>query len=118
MENTFGRRKVIMGFTEASLEQAIIELLEEEGYPHVCGTSIQREPSDVLIIEDLITFLQNQYASENITEGEIKTVIRQLEVFSASDLYDSNKAIMKMISDGFLLKREDRNKKRPLYSAY
>ncbi len=29
----------------------------------------------------------------------------------ASDLYETNKTIMKMVSDGFLLKREDRNQK-------
>ena len=29
----------------------------------------------------------------------------------ASDLYDSNKVVMKMISDGFLIKRDDRSRK-------
>ena len=31
-------------FTEARLEQAIIELLENEGYPNVLGETISREP--------------------------------------------------------------------------
>jgi type I restriction enzyme R subunit len=30
---------------------------------------------------------------------------------AAADLYESNKAIMKLVSDGFLLKREDRSQK-------
>ncbi len=35
-------------FTEAKLEEAIIELLgEEEGYPHVLGETIEREPGGV-----------------------------------------------------------------------
>lgn len=43
-----------MKFTEAKLEDAIISLLEAEGYPHVCGDSIQRTSvSDVLIKADL-----------------------------------------------------------------
>ena len=33
-----------MKFTEAQLEAAIIELLEAEGYPHVLGESINRQP--------------------------------------------------------------------------
>lgn len=38
-------------------------------------------------------------------------MIKQLEAYSAADLYESNKAIMKLVADGFLLKREDRSQK-------
>ena len=100
-----------MKFTEAKLEQAIIELLNKQGYPHVLGGSFSRAPEDVLIKEDLKTFLSKQYAEENITTGEIDAIIRKLETLPASDLYESNKAIMKMVADGFLLKREDRSRK-------
>jgi type I restriction enzyme R subunit len=55
--------------------------------------------------------LRTNYASVNISESEIETIIRDLEHLPSSDLYESNKAIMKMVSDGFLLKREDRNEK-------
>lgn len=76
-----------MKFTEAQLESAIIEHLGAEGYPHVLGAAIERQPQ------------------------EIEAVIKQLEAYSAADLYESNKAIMKLVSDGFLLKREDRSQK-------
>lgn len=98
-------------FTEEKLEQAIIELLEVEGYPHVLGENISREPDEVLIKEDLRRYLASRYAADNITPGEIDSIIRRVEGFSASDLYESNKTIMKMVSDGFLLKREDRSQK-------
>jgi type I restriction enzyme R subunit len=98
-------------FTEEKLELAIIELLEVEGYEHVLGQTIAREPNEVLIKDDLKAYLFKRYAADNITSGEVESVVRKLEVFSASDLYESNKAIMKMVSDGFLLKREDRSKK-------
>jgi len=100
-----------MKFTESSLETAIIELLEQQGFPHVLGSRLVRDPTEVLIKGDLRQFLQNQYADDGITPVEIESVLRMLESKPASDLYDSNKAIMKMVSDGFLLKREDRNKK-------
>lgn len=100
-----------MKFTEARLEQAIIDLLGKEGYPHVLGETINREPDEVLIKDDLRSFLASKYASDNITLDEIDRVIRKLEVLPASDLYESNKVIMKMVSDGFLLKREDRSQK-------
>jgi len=67
--------------------------------------------SEVLLKEDLINYLQNQYAKENITTSEIESIIRKLEVYPSSDIYESNKAIMDIVSNGFLLKREDRNQK-------
>lgn len=98
-------------FTEAQLELALIELLGQEGIPYVPGTEIERSEDEVLIKKDLKEFLLNQYKAEKLTESEANQIIRQLEVFSSSDLYESNKAIMKMISDGFPLKREDRSQK-------
>jgi type I restriction enzyme R subunit len=100
-----------MKFTESQLEQVIIELLGEENYPHVLGETIQRVPDDVLIKDDLRAFLREHYANDGITQSEIEQIIRKLEVLPASDLYGSNKAFMKLVSDGFLLKREDRNQK-------
>ncbi|GAA4242834.1 type I restriction endonuclease subunit R [Winogradskyella damuponensis] len=98
-------------FTEAQLENVFIELLGHEGIPHVLGNTIERKPEDVLIKADIKSYLQSQYKSENITDTEINTVIRKLEVYSASDLYESNKQIMKLVSNGFQLEREDRSKK-------
>lgn len=100
-----------MKFTEAALEEAIIELILKQDISHVHGGKINREPSDVLIKDDLKQFLQAQYADDAITNSEIESIIRMMESKPASDLYDSNKAIMKLVSDGFLFKREDRNKK-------
>ncbi|UYM18594.1 type I restriction endonuclease subunit R [Endozoicomonas euniceicola] len=100
-----------MKFTEEKLEQAIIELLGKEGYPHIRGEGIERAPEDVLIKTDLREFLAQRYQSDSITEGEIESIIHKLEYLPASDLYDTNKAIMKLVSDGFLIKREDPSQK-------
>ena len=100
-----------MKFTEAKLEQAIVDLLGKEGYPHVLGETISREVGEVLIKDDLKNFLASQYGGDNITPAEINTIVRKLELLPASDLYESNKAVMKMVSDGFLFKREDRSQK-------
>lgn len=100
-----------MKFTEAHLEEAIIELLQQQGFDYVPGGSLSRDPSEVLIIDDLKAYLATQYAADGITDNEINSVIRQLQGYSAADLYESNKAIMKLVSDGFLLKREDRSLK-------
>lgn len=106
-------------FTEAKLEQAIISLLGQhsnaEGqpcYPHFVGSNVPRkEKSEVLISDDLRQYLANQYQAEGITEGEISHILHQLQTLPASDLYQSNKTFCYWLSNGFLLKREDRSKK-------
>ncbi len=101
-----------MKFTEAQLEEAILELLDEQGYPHVIGEAISdRSPEGVLIEADLREFLATRYADEGITEGEITSIVQRIERLPASDLYDSNKAFLKLVSDGFQLTREDRSAK-------
>src|SRR5690554_1306058 len=93
-------------FNEARLEQAIIELLKGQGYPHVTGDSLGLAPGEVLIKDDLRQFLARQYAADKITPGEIDAVIQRLERLPALDLYDSNRALHTLVADGFLLKRE------------
>lgn len=116
-----------MKFTESQLELAFINLLQEEQMTHLVGGQVRKvefngaaEPplqyghfvsEKVLIAEDMKDYLRGQYKEEKITENEIDSIIRDLERLPASDLYDSNKAFMKMLCDGFLLKREDRNQK-------
>ena len=100
-----------MKFTEAHLEKAFTELLGQEGYPHHIGLFITRSPDQVLIEEDLRKFLLNQYSEEGITHTEVGSIILQLKSLPASDLYESNKIFLKMLSDGFILKREDRSRK-------
>ena len=100
-----------MKFTEERLEQAIVELLGKEGYSHIRGEAIERVPEDVLIKSDLCEFLASRYQVHLITVNEIESIIHKLEYLPASDLYDTNKAIMKFIADGFLLEREDVSQK-------
>lgn len=100
-----------MKFTEEKLEKAFTELLGQEGFPHHLGVSIKRKPDEVLIEEDLRSFLLTQYSAQGITLNEVNSIILQLKSLSASDLYESNKIFLKMLSDGFILKREDRKQK-------
>ncbi|KPQ32680.1 MAG: type I restriction enzyme, R subunit [Phormidesmis priestleyi Ana] len=98
-------------FTEAQLEQVIIKLLSDQGYPHYLGDTLDRAPTEVLLKGDFRAFLSSRYAADGITPNEIESILRKLEAYPATDLYDSNKAIHKLVADGFLLKREDRSQK-------
>jgi type I restriction enzyme, R subunit len=109
MDNKF--KFIGMKFTEEKLEKAFTELLGQEGFPHHLGITLVRKPEEVLIEEDLLSFLLTQYAGQGITLNEIKSIILQLKSLSATDLYESNKTFLQLLSDGFILKREDRNQK-------
>lgn len=98
-------------FTEAKLETAFTGLLAEEGYPHHLGDTITRAADEVLIEEDLQAFLLHQYKGEGLTLTEAKSIILQLKSLPSSDLYESNKTFMRLLSDGFPLKRENRSQK-------
>ena len=100
-----------MKFTEEKLEQAFIELLENENYPHHLGNTIARATDEVLIEEDLMHYLLTKYESKQLTVNEAKSIVLQLKTLPSSDLYESNKRIQRWLSDGFILKREDRNQK-------
>lgn len=53
----------------------------------------------------------NRYKKDTLTETEAQSIILQLKSLSSSDLYESNKKIMRWMADGFILKREDRSQK-------
>ena len=98
-------------FNEEKLENAIIELFKQSNYRYIKGEELNRENTDVLIKDDLKKFLLEKYKDEEITEYEVDSIIRSLELLPSSTLYDSNKKIMNMISEGFTIKREDSSKK-------
>lgn len=103
--------QVSVKFTEEKLEQAVIELFEAEDYKHLYGDQIHKELPDVLLRDDLKQYLLNKYSPDDITLNEIEAIIRKLELYPSSALYESNKEIVKLIADGFVQKREDRTKK-------
>lgn len=94
-------------FNEASLEQVVIERLEENGFTYVYGDDIERETTDVLIREDLISYLKAAYPE--LTEAERARFIKTLDNYSAGAgaLYDSNREIFRIISTGVIFHRDD-----------
>lgn len=98
-------------FTEAMLEQAIIEKFIVEGYDHVSGDDLHRELTDVLIEDDLSAFLAAKYAPQGIMQSEIDSIIRSLRYASALPVYSANRAMFTRMVEGETFVREDRNAK-------
>lgn len=99
-----------MKFTEVKLEQAFISLLETEGYRYINGKELKRSSNqEVLLKEDLCAFLTDRYP--DLEEIELESIINELAYQSASNLYESNKYICKLLADGFIFKRNNPSKK-------
>ena len=97
-------------FNEHALEMSIMELFKDEGYTYVSGDQIHRERTEVLLTDDLKQYLYNRYAKDSITPSEVDSVILMLRNISGT-IYEANKAVFKLLCDGFILNREDRTQK-------
>lgn len=97
-------------FNEHALEMSIMELFRDEGYVYLNGEQIHREIGEVLIIDDLKQYLFGRYAKDDITPSEVDSIVLMLKSISGT-IYEANKAIYKMLCDGFIFNREDRTQK-------
>lgn len=97
-------------FTEAQLEAAIIELFQQQGYIYVHGEKIHRQYEDILLEDDLRSFLQERYAHEGLSETETQKIINQLTFIPASPLYEGNRAAFWLVNEGFDLQRDNLSK--------
>lgn len=99
-----------MKYTEYQLEQAFIELIQEQGYAYENGKNIIRtDKKEVLLKDDLQAFLLKSYP--DLETIEVESIINEIALKSASNLYDSNKYICKLLADGFVFKRNNSAKK-------
>lgn len=93
-------------FNEHALEMSVIGLLKDEEYIYLNGNQIHRERSEVLLVDDLKQYLYSRYASDGITPSEVDSIILMLRNIYGT-IYEANKAVYKMICDGFIFNRED-----------
>ena len=117
-----------MKYYESELEKAFINQFEALDYAYQNGSDLRQTASDkmaaepevqyghvvgeeVLIREELAQYLAKRYEKEAITAIEIERIIREIEKLPASDLYESNKAFMQKLSNGFVFKRDDYQQK-------
>ena len=92
-------------FGEEDLEHAIIEDFEARGYEHVKGETIERDHREVVLFDDLQSYLRRKYP--DITDGEIRTAAFMFRVSDRGD-YVSNRETLQRIREGYSIKREDR----------
>lgn len=94
-------------FTEARLEEAIIELFQAEEYDYTNGNTMQRNLEEVLLKDDLRDFISERYEKEHLSETEMTKIISRLEHINAAPLYIGNRSAFRLVNEGFDLKRDD-----------
>ena len=103
-------------FNEAQLEQVFVELFKKEHYDYVHGESITRDTRDVILYDDLRLYLQKKYEADHITEDEINRAIARLETSDGGGVYAENVEALRLLQEGFSLKRT--NPKLPNLHIY
>ena len=94
-------------FTEAQLEQAIIELFTLQGYTYVRGDDIHRKYEDILLEDDLRSFLSKKYRKSGLSEIETQKIINKLSMIQSTPLYLGNRETFWLVNEGFDLVRDD-----------
>lgn len=100
-----------MGFNEDALEQIFISKFEDQGYDYIEGDKLNRDLSEVLLVNDLRAFLKNKYKDKNITDNEIENRITYFKNVSAIPVFEANKEVFTKLSEGETLRREDPREK-------
>lgn len=97
-------------FTEAELESAIITLFKQQDYIYVHGDTIHRTFDEILLEDDLRSFLTTRYAAEALTENEVQKIINRLKLIPATPLYSGNRETFWLVNEGFDLPRDEPGK--------
>ena len=85
-------------FNEHTLEMAIMELYEQQGYCYVNGETIHKELSEVLLRDDLRMYLMDRYAQEGITFLEREDASLPDLFVEVIDFKDVDKNIFKIVN--------------------
>lgn len=96
-------------FTEDELEHAIIELFQMQGYEYTYGEDIHRRFEDILLEDDLRTFLNRKYSDKNLSDVEMKKIITMLTLIPSTPLYYSNRRAFWLVVEGFDIVRDNIN---------
>ena len=97
-------------FTEEELEKAIINLFRNEDYDYLDGETIHRQFSDVILYADFMEYINTKYKDDELTDNEKEIIFNEINLISATSLYEGNKEAYLKISEGFDLVRDDANK--------
>lgn len=99
-------------FTEDELEQAIIELFQQQDangvrWSYANGELLHRRFDEPLMEGRLVESLRKRYSDLSLTEGELKAIAGELKYIPSNPLYDGCRRTFWLVNEGYTLVRED-----------
>lgn len=99
-------------FTEDELEQAIIELFQQQDangvrWSYANGELLHRRFDEPLMEDRLVESLRRRYSDLSLTKGELKAIAGELKYIPSNPLYDGCRRTFWLINEGYTLVRED-----------
>lgn len=99
-------------FTEDELEQAIIELFQQQDangvrWSYANGELLHRRFDEPLMEGRLVESLRKRYSDLSLTEGELKAIAGELKYIPSNPFYDGCRRTFWLVNEGYTLVRED-----------
>lgn len=86
---------------ESEFEEAVIELLKNEGWLYSYGESLHRLVTDTIYEEDMRVFLKTEYADKGLTEQEIELVISNIKYCGGESDYATLRNTVLLYQNGY-----------------
>ncbi len=101
-------------FTEAELEEAILSLLNEQGWDLASGEDVARSEDvagntyeEVLLLPEVKQYLRNRYLDDDLTEDEIDRIVSIIRGESTANLFQASRNTFYRLIEGFSFQRDD-----------
>ena len=96
-------------FYESEYEKALIDLLTDgTGWQYTYGGNIHRSNREVLLMDDLSTYLKNQY--KDLTDNDVEEIINHLRHVGGQSHFELLRNTYKLVRDGYRYVRHGDNK--------
>lgn len=88
-----------MKFYENEYEEALIDLLQQEGWEYTHGGSIRRNNRDILISRDLQQYLQERYPA--LEANDLDEIVSHLQHIGGQTHFDILRNTYRLLRDGY-----------------
>ncbi|MBT6034685.1 MAG: type I restriction endonuclease subunit R, partial [Candidatus Jacksonbacteria bacterium] len=95
-------------FYESDYEEALINLLEQQGWTYTYGGNIARNNREVLVSDDLSTYLKKRY--KELTDSDIEEITNHLRFTSGQTHFELLRNTFHLIRDGYRYTRNSDGK--------
>lgn len=102
---------------ESEYEEAVVQLLQDEGWDYSFGENLHRKVTDTLLENDLRSYLKKRYASNNLTDSDYDLIVANIRNIGGTSEYMALYNAFNLYHDGYDFIYSD-NAKTPFKLEY